>query len=85
MPLLVRTAEGCGGFDWDDSAYARAYEELEASLFGEGHAYGAVAPLIGLSVGTQIELGDGIRVRVAATGELSAMWPEAASGRALVT
>ncbi|HLY86706.1 MAG TPA: hypothetical protein VKO84_09410 [Gaiellaceae bacterium] len=78
VPLLVRTAEGCGGFDWDDSAYARAYEELEASLFGEGHSYGAVAPLIGLSVGTQIELGDGIRVRVAATGELAAMWPEAA-------
>jgi hypothetical protein len=78
VPLLVRTAEGCGGFDWDDSAYARAYEELETSLYGEGHAYGAVAPLIGLSVGTQIELGDGIRVRVAATGELSSMWPEAA-------
>lgn len=78
VPLLVRTAEGCGGFDWDDSAYARAYEELEGSLFGEGHAYGAVAPLVGLSVGTQIELGDGIRVRVAATGELAAMWPEAA-------
>src|SRR5215831_1705462 len=77
VPLLVRTAEGCGGFDWDDSAFARAYEELEGSLFGEGHAYGAVAPLIGLSVGSQIELGDGIRVRVAATGELSAMWPEA--------
>ena len=77
VPLLVRTAEGCGGFDWDDTAFARAYEELEGSLFGEGHAYGAVAPLIGLSVGTQIELGAGIRVRVAATGELSAMWPEA--------
>jgi hypothetical protein len=77
VPLLVRTAENCGGFDWDDSAYARAYEELEGSLYGDGHAYGAVAPLIGLSVGTQIELGDGIRVRVAATGELSAMWPEA--------
>jgi hypothetical protein len=70
VPLLVRTAEGCGGFDWDDSAFARAYEELEGSLYGEGHSYGAV--------GTQIELGDGIRVRVAATGELSAMWPEAA-------
>ena len=27
--------------------------------------------------GTQIELGDGIRVRAAATGELAAMWPEA--------
>jgi hypothetical protein len=77
VPLLVRTAEGCGGFDWDDTAYARAYDELEGTLFGEGHAYGAVAPLVGLSVGTQIELGDGIRVRVAATGELSAMWPEA--------
>jgi hypothetical protein len=78
VPLLVRTAEGCGGFDWDDSAFARAYEELEGSLYGEGHAYGAVAPLIGLSVGSQIDLGDGIRVRVAATGELAAMWPEAA-------
>src|SRR3954470_7723166 len=69
VPLLVRTAEGCGGFDWDDAAFARAYEELEGSLYGEGHSYGAVAPLIGLSVGTQIDLGDGIRVRVAATGE----------------
>src|SRR5437870_7566705 len=78
VPLLVRTAEGCGGFDWDDTAFARAYEELEGSLYGEGHSYGAVAPLVGLSVGTQIELGDGIRVRVAATGELAAMWPEAA-------
>ncbi len=78
VPLLVRTAEGCGGFDWDDSAFDRAYGELEQSLFGEGHAYGAVAPLVGISVGTQIELGDGIRVRVAATGELSALWPESA-------
>src|SRR2546423_1062251 len=78
VPLLVRTAESCGGFDWDDSAFARAYEELEGSLYGEGHSYGAVAPLIGLSLGTQIDLGDGIRVRVAATGEPAAMWPEAA-------
>ena len=78
VPLLVRTAEGCGGFDWDDSAFGRAYAELEGSLYGEGHSYGAVAPLVGLSVGTQIELGDGIRVRGAATGELAAMWPEAA-------
>jgi hypothetical protein len=78
VPLLVRTAEGCGGFDWDDSAFARAYAELEDSLFGDGHSYGAVAPLVGLSVGSQIDLGDGIRVRVAASGELAAMWPEAA-------
>src|SRR4051794_23498983 len=77
VPLLVRTAEGCGGFDWDDGAFERAYTELEESLYREGHAYGAVAPLIGISCGQQIELGDGIRVRVAATGELAAMWPEA--------
>jgi hypothetical protein len=77
VPLLVRTAEGCGGFDWDDSSFDRAYLELEDSLFGDGHAYGAVAPLVGVSIGTTIDLGDGIRVRAAAAGELAAMWPEA--------
>jgi hypothetical protein len=77
VPLLVRTSEGCGGFDWDDSAFDRAFAELEHSLFGDGHAYGAVAPLIGISCGALIELGNGIRVRAAATGELAAMWPEA--------
>ena len=79
VPLLVRTAEGCGGFDWDDSAFDRAYEELEESLYGDGHTYGAVAPLIGISIGAAaIELGDGIRVRQAVSGELAAMWPESA-------
>jgi hypothetical protein len=77
VPLLVRTSEGCGGFDWDDSAFDRAFTELEQSLFGDGHAYGAVAPLVGISCGAQIELGNGIRVRAAAAGELAAMWPEA--------
>jgi hypothetical protein len=77
LPLLMSTAEACGGFDWHDEAFDRAYAELELSLFGEGHAYAAVAPLIGISVGTQIELGGGIRVRAAATGELAAHWPEA--------
>ena len=33
VPLLVRTAEGCGGFDWDDSAFDPSrYEGLEDSL-----------------------------------------------------
>jgi hypothetical protein len=77
VPLLISTAEACGGFDWDDTAFDRAYADIESSLFGDGHAYGAVAPLIGLSVLQQIELGDGVRVRVAATGELAAHWPEA--------
>src|SRR6266581_1583826 len=57
VPLLVRTAEGCGGFDWDDSAFDRAYAELEESLFGDGHAYGAVAPLVGISCGAGLERG----------------------------
>ena len=79
VPLLVRTAEGCGGFDWDDAAFERAYEELEQSFYGDGHSYGAVAPLIGVSIGAnEIDLGDGVRVRHAVSGELSAMWPESA-------
>jgi hypothetical protein len=77
LPLLLKTAEACGGFDWDDVAFDRAYAELEQSLFGERRSYAAVAPLIGLSVGTKIELGTGLRVRLAATGELAAHWPEA--------
>jgi hypothetical protein len=76
VPLLVRTADGCGGFDWDDSAFDRAYAEIEGLLFGAGHAYGAVAPLVGISCGTAIDLGDGLRVRPVATGELAALWPE---------
>ena len=77
LPLLTETAEACGGFDWSDAAFDRAYGALERSLFGERRAYAAVAPLVGLSVGSQIELGRGVRIRVAAAGELAAHWPEA--------
>jgi hypothetical protein len=77
VPLLVATAEGCGGFDWDDTAFDRAYAELETSLFRSGHAYAAVAPLVGLSVGAALDLGEGLRIRVAATGEPASLWPEA--------
>jgi hypothetical protein len=77
LPLLIKTTEACGGIDWDDRAFDGAYADLEESLFGEHRAYAAVAPLVGLSTGTQLELGDGIRVRVAASGELAAHWPEA--------
>ncbi|HEX5469731.1 MAG TPA: hypothetical protein VFW80_11860 [Gaiellaceae bacterium] len=78
IPLLVRTAEACGAFDWDDAAYERAYAELEQSLFGERRVYAALAPLVGLTAGGEIELGRGLRVRPAAAGELTASWPEAA-------
>ena len=77
LSLLISTAESCGGFDWDDTSFERAYAELERSLFGAARAYAAVAPLVGISVVTQVELGDGIRIRAAATGELAHHWPEA--------
>ena len=77
LPLLADVAEACGGFDWSDEAFDRAYVELERSLLGERRTYAAVAPLVGLSVGTQVELADGLRIRVAAAGELAAHWPEA--------
>ena len=77
LGLLVSTAEACGGFDWDDEAFDRAYTELERSLFGERRTYAAVAPLIGLSVPTQMDLAPGLRIRAVADGELARHWPEA--------
>jgi hypothetical protein len=78
LPLLMDTAEVCGGFDWDDGAFDRAYAALERALFGERHQYGAVAPVIGLTTGgATIELGRGLRLRLAAPGELAKLWPEA--------
>lgn len=77
MPLLVRTAERCGGFDWEDGAFDAAYDELERSLFGERRSYAALVPLVGLTAGSEVDLGGGLRVRQAATGELVATWPEA--------
>jgi len=79
LGLLVSTAEACGGFDWDDESFDRAYTELERSLFGERRTYAAVAPLVGLSVTTQLELAPGLRVRAVADGELARHWPEAGS------
>ena len=77
LPLLADVAELCGGFDWDDSAFERAYEGVERTLLGERRLYAAIAPLVGLSIGAQLELAQGLRVRLAAAGELAAHWPEA--------
>src|SRR6187551_1456343 len=77
LSLLIATTEACGGFDWDDGAFERSYADLELSLFGSSRAYAAVAPVVGLSVITQVQLGEGLRLRAAATGELAHHWPEA--------
>jgi hypothetical protein len=76
LPMVALAADRCGGFDWHDDAFERAYEELERSLFGTRRSYAAVAPVVGLSIGSSIDIGDGIRVRAAAAGELSTLWPE---------
>ena len=78
LPLVADTADACGGFDWDDSAYDRAYAALEQTLFGEERRYAAVAPLVGLEAGSMVELGGGVSVRPAAENELRASWPDGA-------
>jgi hypothetical protein len=77
LPLLAAVAERCGGFDWHDDAFEAAYAGIERSLFGSARSYAAVAPLVGLSAGAALELGEGIRVRHAVPGEVSKLWPEA--------
>ena len=76
-PLVVRTAEACGGFDWDDAAFERAYADTERLIFGGRRLYTALAPVIGLTAGGPVELARGVRVRPAAAGELTNGWPEA--------
>lgn len=78
LPLLTRTAEACGGFDWEDGAFRRVYADLERTLFGSNRSYLAVAPLVGLSVGGTVSLGRGVRVALSSPSELAARWPESA-------
>jgi hypothetical protein len=77
LPMLTWTAERCGGFDWQDEAFDAAYADLERSLFGTARTYVALAPVIGLSAGTDAELGGGITLRPVVSGEISNLWPEA--------
>jgi hypothetical protein len=77
LPLLAAVAERSGGFDWHDDAFERAYASIEQSLFGNARSYAALAPLVGLSAGSAIELGGGVRVRRTVAGEVSGLWPEA--------
>ncbi len=77
LPVLVRTAEGCGGFDWEDGAFGRVYEQLERSLYGANRAYVAIVPLVGLAAAGRVELARGVHVRPATVDELCSSWPEA--------
>jgi hypothetical protein len=77
LPMLSATAERCGGFDWNDDAFDAAYADFELSLFGSARSYLALAPVVGISAGADVELGGGILLRPAVAGELSQLWPEA--------
>jgi hypothetical protein len=77
LPLVTRTAEACGGFDWEDGAFERIYAELERSLYGLSRSYVAVAPLVGLSVAHPVALARGISVRSSSPADLALRWPEA--------
>jgi hypothetical protein len=77
LPMLTAVAERCGGFDWQDDAFTAAYADIEQSLFGTARNYAAVAPLVGLSAGSTIDLGGDIRIRPVVSGEVSSLWPEA--------
>jgi hypothetical protein len=77
IPMLTWTAERCGGFDWVDEAFDNAYADLERTLFGTARTYVAIAPVIGLSAGTDTDLGGGIALRPIVAGEISQLWPEA--------
>jgi hypothetical protein len=76
LGILVSTAEACGGFDWDDEAFERAYERFEATLLAERRRYVAIAPLVGLSISKPVELAQGVTVRMLRSGELAGHWPE---------
>jgi hypothetical protein len=77
VPMLCAVAERCGGFDWHDDAFATAYADIERSLFGTARSYAAIAPLIGLSASSPVDLGGDIRIRPVVAGEVSSLWPEA--------
>ena len=76
LGLLVATAEACGGFDWDDECFERAYAALEESLLGDRRRYVAIAPLVGISLATASDLAPDIRLRPFVNGELARHWPE---------
>ncbi len=76
LGLLVGTAEACGGFDWDDASFERAYSALESSLFSGRRRYAAIAPVSGLSAAEPVDLARGLRLRPYVSGELATHWPE---------
>src|SRR4029079_14272949 len=77
LPLVARIADARGGFDWDDAIFEREYGAPERALFRTERLHVVVVPLIGIEVGSAVDLGCGVQVRPFVTGELAGPWPEA--------
>ncbi len=77
LPLVVATADACGGFDLDDPALERLLVRLERAAVAERTTYAALAPIVGIEAAPDgVDLGLGVVLqRVSATG-LAADWPE---------
>ena len=77
LPLVVATADACGGFDLDDAALERLLVRLERAAVAERTTYAALAPVVGIEAAPDgVDLGLGVVLqRVSATG-LAADWPE---------
>ncbi len=68
LPLLADVAERCGGFDWQDDSFERAYAAFERRALRQRRAYAAIAPLTALSAARPLELAEGLCIRPAAVG-----------------
>ncbi len=77
LPLVVATADACGGFDLDDGALDRLLVRLERAAAADRTTYAALAPLVGLLDGPDgVELGLEVVLRRLEPAALAADWPE---------
>jgi hypothetical protein len=77
FPLVIATADACGGFDLDDGALDRLLVRLERAAAADRTTYAALAPLVGLEDAPDgVELGLGVVVRRMEPAALAADWPE---------
>ena len=72
LPLVVATADACGGFDLDDAALERLLVRLERAAVAERTTYAALAPLVGIEAAP-----DGVDSASASCSSASARagWP----------
>ena len=66
-----------GGFDWHDEAFDARTPISSRRCSAPRARTSRSRPVVGLSAGSDADLGGGITLRPAVTGEISQLWPEA--------